>query len=171
MAINNHRRIDNLEEQLASEQARVRFLEDYSDNLGEKVGNLENSMCSVKREVARQKKSLLTILTLVKLISSHRTEKEKNVKFLEMIKSGSIYVFQNAVVFGLVQMIMRLTWLDAIIDSLTGILRMGNILSKKSMERSRFLSKISISITLFMLLKEKIKELLLKLKKIISYLV
>lgn len=169
MVINNHRRIDHLEEQLALEQARVRFLEDFSDQMGEKVGKLEKSMDSVKREVIKQKKSLLTILNVIKLISNHQSQTKKN-RF-EIIKSSMISVFQNAVVFGIIQMLMRIAWLDSLIDSITELLKLSNILSKKSVERSRFLVKLSVSITLFLLLKERIKKLLMKLKNVINVLV
>lgn len=170
MVINNHRRIDHLEEQVASEQARVRFLEDFSDQLGGKVRKLEKSMDAVKKEVSKQKKSLITIMALVKLISNHQTEQRNNGKIVSMLKNGAISVLQNAVVFGIVQMIMRITWLDTLIDSLTEILKFSNIFSKKSLERSRFLVKLSISITLFILLREKIKSLLMKLKQAIIFL-
>lgn len=170
MVINNHRRIDNLEEQLISEQARVRFLEDLSDQLGEKMGKLEESMISVKREVTKQKRSLLTILNIIKLISNHRSETKRISKIYEIMKSGAMTVFQNAIVFGLVQILMRISWLNSLIDSLTELLRIGNVISKKSMERSRILVKLSLSLTLFFLLKERIKKLIINLKLAINYL-
>lgn len=169
MVINNHRRIDQLEEQVASEQARVRFLEDFSDQLGGKVRKLEKSMDVMKKEVSKQKKSLITILTLVKLISNHQTGQRNNSKIVSMLKSGAMSVLQNAVVFGIIQMIMKITWLDSLIDSLTELLRFSNIFTKKSVERSRFLVKLSISITLFVLLRGKIKSLLMKLKEAITF--
>lgn len=169
MVINNHRRIDHLEDQLALEQARVRFLEDYSEQLGVKVGKLEKSMDSVKREVIKQKKNLLTILNIIKLISNHQSQSKKNI--FEVVKSGMISIFQNAIVFGIIQMLIRITWLDSLIDSITELLKLSNIFSKRSVERSRFFVKLSLSITLFLLLKERIKKLLMKLKSFINFLV
>ena len=172
MVINNHKRIDNLEEQLNSEQARVRFLEDFSDQLGEKVGKLEKAMITVKREVTGQKKSLLTILNVIKIISNHQMETQrKNSKTFEMMKFGLMKVFQNGILFVLIQIIMKMSWLNSLIDSLTELLRIGNVLSKKSMERSRFVIKLSLSVSLFFLLKERIQELMLKLKMIIKCLI
>lgn len=169
MVINNHRRIDHLEDQLALEQARVRFLEDYSEQLGVKVGKLEKSMDSVKREVIKQKKNLLTIMNIIKLISNHQSQSKKNI--FEVVKSGMISIIQNAIVFGIIQMLIRITWLDSLIDSITELLKLSNIFSKRSVERSRFFVKLSLSITLFLLLKERIKKLLMKLKSFINFLV
>jgi hypothetical protein len=177
MVINNHRRIDTLEEQIGLEQARVRFLEDFSDRLGEKVGKLENSMKTVKKEVAAQKRSLMTILNIIKLISDHRAETRRNGKLFEIMRHGTVSVIQNALVFGIVQIVMKITWLDSLIDGITELLRLGiglgigNTLSKKSVERSRFLVKLSFSLTLFLILRERIKKILMKLKDTINFLV
>ena len=174
MVINNHKRIDNLEEQLISEQARVRFLEDFSDQLGGKVVKLEKSMITVKREVIGQKKSLLTILNVMKLISNHHqmeTKRNKNFKIFEMMKFGLMKFCENGILFVLIQIIMKMSWLNTLIDSLTELLRICNVLTKKSMERSRILIKLSLSLTLFFLLKERIKELMMKLKMIIKCLI
>lgn len=169
MTINNHRRIDILENELESEKARVRFLEDFSDQLGHKVNNLEKSVDSCKREVSRQKKNLTTILGLVKLLSKH--EKVKRGKFFESVKGVTVCITQNAIIFGIVQVLMKITWMDSLIDSLTELLKIGRILSDKSAERSKFMVKFGISLTIFLLLRDKIKKLLLKLKEAISFLV
>lgn len=168
MSINNHRRIDHLEEDLVSERARVRFLEDFSDQLGQKVGTLEKSVESCRKEVSRQKQSLATILVLVKIISNH--QKGRQQKAVDFLKRASLSVLQSAVIFAIVQVLMRITWLDTIIDSLTELLKFGRLLSKKSVERSRFMIKLSLSVALFLLLKEKIKKLLQKLRQAISFL-
>lgn len=165
MAINNHKRIDNLEEKLSTEQARVKFLEDFSEQLDEKVGKLEGSMEKVKKEIYGQKKSLMTILMIVKLISSHQKESQKYQVNIKAISSGLI---QNFVIFGLIQAIIRITFLDEIIENLLGILRFG--LSKRTLNRSKFMIKFGFSLTLFFMLKERIKLLLSKLKGILSYL-
>lgn len=168
MNINNHRRIDNLEDELQSDKARVRFLEDFSDQLGHKVGNLEKSVDSCRKEVSRQKKSLTTILMLVRIISNH--QKDKKERIVDYLKGITVSIAQNALIFGIVQVLVRITWLDTLINSITELLKLGRMLSKKSVERSRFMVKLGLSIALFFMLREKIKKLLQKLKQTISFL-
>ena len=169
MVINNHKRIDILEEQLSIEQARVRFLEDFSGQLDEKVGGLERSMTAVKKEITKQKKSLMAILMVVKLISGHEAKRRKETRFIEIIKRSASGLLQNAVIFGLIQALMRITFLDQIIDTLLGLLRLGNILSRRTAERSRLMIKISLSLTLFFVLRERIRKLMRKIIGMLSY--
>lgn len=168
MIINNHRRIDQLESQLELEQARVRYLEDFSGQLSVKVLGLEGSMDKVKKELKSQKKNILTILSLVKFISKHQSS--KNSSSLGIIKRLGASVIQNTVIYGIVHLLMKITLLDGLIDNLLGIMRLGNILSRKTMEKSRFMAKLLLSITLFVILREKIKFLLEKLRNYISIL-
>ena len=170
MVINNHKRIDILEEELSNEHARVQFLEDFSEQLDEKVGGLERSMTAVKKEISSQKKSLMAILMVVKLISGHEAEKRKEGRIIEIIRKGASGILQNVVIFGLIQVLMRITFLDQIIDSLLGLMRLGNILSKRTVERSKFMFKISLSLTLFFMLRERIRKLMGKLRDALSYL-
>ena len=169
MVINNHKRIDILEEQLSIEQARVRFLEDFSGQLDEKVGGLERSMTAVKKEITKQKKSLMTILMVVKLISGYEAKRRKETRLIEIVKRSASGLLQNAVIFGLIQALMRITFLDQIIDTLLGLLRLGNILSRRTVERSRLMIKISLSLTLFFVLKERIRKLMRKIIGMLSY--
>ncbi len=168
MIINNHRRIEQLESQLESEQKRVRYLEDFSEHLNFKVDGLEKSMEKVKNEIKDQKKSLETILSLVKLITKHQSMKSNSN--MERVKRCASSIVQNAIIYALVHLLMRITWLDGLIDNLIGLLRLGNFLSRKTMEKSIILAKLMISVTLFVILKEKIKFLLEKLRSTITFL-
>lgn len=163
MVINNHKRIDILEEQLLEEQARVRYLEDFSEQLDGKVGGLERSMLRVKKEISGQKKSLMMVLTIVKLINGHRESNKRKGGRLMAIASGFL---QNAAIFGVIQVLMRITFIDRIIDTLLGLLRFG--LSKRTVERSKFVIKLSFSLTLFFMLKERIRNLIGKLRIALS---
>ena len=170
MVINNHKRIDILEAELSSEQARVRYLEDFSEQLDDKVGGLERSMEKIKKEISGQKKSLVALLTIVKLISGHERERRREGKFMDIVKSAASVIIQNAFIFGLIQVMLRVSFLDQIIDSLLGLLRFGNILSRRTAERSRFMAKISLSLTIFFLLKERIRNLMEKIRSAFTYL-
>lgn len=167
MVINNHKRIDILEEQLSDEQARVRYLEDFSQQLDGKVGGLERSMDKVKKEISSQKKSLMMILTIVKLINGHESRKRNTGRLMDIASS----FLQNAAIFAVIQALMRVTFLDQVIDTLLGLLRFGNILSRRTMERSRFMIKLSLSLTLFFMLKERIRNLIGKLRSALSNLI
>lgn len=161
MVINNHKRIDILEEQLSEEQARVRYLEDFSEQLDGKVGGLERSMSKVKKEISSQKKSLMTILTIVKLINGHESNKKKGM--MGAFASG---ILQNTAIFAIIQALMRITFLDQVIETLLGLLpRFGN---RRTMERSRFMIKLSLTLTLFFMMKERIRNLLGRLRSAIS---
>ena len=165
MVINNHRRIDQLENRLESERERVQFLEDLSGKLNIKVGHLEKSMLNIKKEIGGQSKSLMTILSLVKLISNHQISRNES-----KLKRWASSIAQNALIFGLIQLLMRITWLDAMIDGLLGLLKFGDVLSRKTIERSKFLAKLAISLSLFVFLRGRIKLLLEKLRNTVSFL-
>ena len=165
MVINNHRRIDQLENRLESERERVQFLEDLSGKLNIKVGHLEKSMLNIKKEIGGQSKSLMTILSLVKLISNHQISRNES-----KLKRWASSIAQNALIFGLIQLLMRITWLDAMIDGLLGLLKFGDVLSRKTIEMSKFLAKLAISLSLFVFLRGRIKLLLEKLRNTVSFL-
>ena len=170
MTINNHLRIGQLENQLKMEQARVIFLEDFSSQLHEKVGKLEMSMKTVKTEVGAQKKNMTTILAVVKLLSSHQAQKQKQPRIIEQIRKLFVGTVQNTLIFGIIHVLMKVMWIDSLIDTVSELLAMVRVLSKKSIERSKILVKLSISIALFALLRQRIKDLLQKLKATITIL-
>lgn len=169
MVINNHRRIDHLERSLASEKARVRFIEDVNEQINDKVAVLEESMKVVKRQVKDQNKNLMTILMLVKLISkSNSKETNFRTKALSKFKEFGLFFIQNGVIYGVVQILMKILWIDTILDSLTEILKLTNFVSKRSLERSKFIAKLSVSIAIFVILRKRIKSSLEKLGKTVS---
>ena len=168
MVINNHRRIDHLERSLASEKARVRFIEDVNEQINDKVAALEESMRAVKRQVKDQNKNLMTILMLVKLIS--KTSKEANIRTraLSKFKEFGLFFVQNGVIYGVVQVLMKILWIDSILDTLTELLKLTNFVSKRSLERSKFIAKLGLSIALFVILRKRIKSSLEKFSKTVS---
>lgn len=169
MVINNHKRIDILEEQVSAEQARVKFLEEFSDELDGKVGKLEGSLEQVKKEISGQKKSLKSILMIVNLISNHQKETNRcEGRLIKSFQSVSSGLLQNFVIYGLIQVAMRITFLDQTIETLLGILRLG--MNKGAVDRSKFMIKFGVSLALFFMLKERIRKLLSKLRGILSYL-
>lgn len=165
MSINNHRRIDHLESNLLAEQARVRFLEDFSHQMEGKVGKMEKTMESVTRQMKHQKKTLSLILSLVRMVTEHAKTKSRTGLFVSVFKNAA----QNALIFGAVQVLMKVLWVDSMIDGLVGLLRLTQFISKRSMERSRFLVKLSVSFALFMLLRRKLMNLLSRVQKLLPF--
>ncbi len=175
MIIGNNKKIASLHHILDAERARLRFVEDKSEQLEQQVGALKFALLEAGGKLRNYHRNLLTVITLLKLTTlkpakttNSLVDRVKNILLSINFASVGHIVSQNAIGVLLSILLSRVFWIDSIIDGLGKLLFLLN-LPKNSVNRTKLGMKISAIIFIFVMLRKRLQNTVTQFKAWVNF--
>ena len=175
MIISNNKKIESLQNVLDAERARLRFVEDKSEQMEKQVSALKFTLMEAGGRLRNYHRNLLTVITLLKVTTIKPAKSESSISqkiraLLLSINSANFgqVLSLNALPMLVSLLVSRVFMIDAIIDALGKMLLLLKM-PKRSIERTKLGMKLSAIIFIFIMLRKRLQTLAAQFKAWVNF--
>lgn len=171
MIINNNKKIESLQNLLNAERARLKFVEDKSEQMAKQIQLMKFAIMEAGGKLRNYHRNLMTVITLLKL-TTQNYKRNKSSGIFERIRSALPLLnweqlWQRLSHAGLTLIIAllvsKMLWIDSIIEGMGKILLMVK-LSRSSVQRTKLGMRISAIIFIFVMLRKRFESAMSQFK-------